>query len=95
MEVVLAAAWAGKDLVTVLTKTIMRFALSIPSLAVDNYLFVEELDQEGVAGQTIGLVKAMVIWVMLVHLSTCFHHPPTSFTMLQLGNLCPVTYWAS
>ena len=69
----------GKHLVNPPAEAVLRLALSIPSMVMDDHLFVEKLGLEGVVGQEVGLVKATVILVMLMHQPNCLHQPPHQF----------------
>ena len=61
---------------TILIEMVTRFVLDILSVVVDNHLFIEELDLEGMVGKEIGLMKAMFIQAMPVHPPTHLHPPP-------------------
>ena len=51
----------------------MGFLLGIPSVVVEIHFLEKEMGKEGVVGQNIGLVKAILMWVALVRLPTHLH----------------------
>ena len=62
-----------------LTKTVMGFIFSIPSMPTHGHMFNEEICLEGIASWMIGPVKALVIRVIPVCLPTQLHYPPHQF----------------
>ena len=62
-----------KDPVTAIVAVVMGLALSSLSVAVHVHLLVKEMGSEGVVGWDVRLLKATVVWVIVV----C---PPTSLT---------------